>query len=158
MTSTVETQLVALYQRHGVLTPELVVDEARKKDSPLHEHFEWDVKKAAAQHWLDTARALIRSVRLQVVNETRVLTAPMFVRDPALPSHQQGYVRTADLRGDDDRARDLVADECSRAASAFRRAREVAAAVGVESDVAMLFQQTVALGERIRATVTPSGE
>lgn len=149
----VHEYLIALHKQHGTLTPELVVADAKRKDSPLHELFEWDKAKAAQAHWHDVARALIRNVRVVVVNEGRSLRAPYFVRDPALPSKVQGYTTVHKLRTDADLARDAVADECSRAASAFRRAQEVAAAVGVESDVRDLLNETLALGQRVQASV-----
>lgn len=145
--------LIAMHERLGEsLTPEVVVKDARRPDSPLHELFNWDVEKAAEAHWNDVARSLIRNVRVRVIHEGRTLTAPYFVRDPALPHHQQGYTSVIKLRSDADMARDAVADECARAASAFRRAREVAAAVGVESDVRDLLDETLALGQRVKTT------
>lgn len=158
MKSSIEQCLIDLHAKHGSITPELVIEAARNPESPLHDQFEWDVKKAAHEHWLDVARSLIRSVRVQIVNESRVLRAPYFVRDPRLPSTQQGYVAVQDVRGDADLARDTVADECARAASAFRRAQEVAAAVGVSDDVLALLTQTVSLSERLReANVAEKG-
>ena len=151
MKQSVNDYLIALHQEHGTLTPELVVEDAKRKDSPLHDLFEWDKAKAAQAHWHDVARALIRNVRVVVVNEGRSLRAPFFVRDPALSSKVQGYTTVTKLRTDADLARDAVADECSRAAAAFRRAQEVAAAVGVDADVRDLLDETLALGQRVKS-------
>lgn len=151
MKQSVNDHLIALHQQHGTLTPEVVVADARRKDSPLHELFEWDTKKAAVSHWHDVARALIRNVQVVVVNEGRTLRAPYFVRDPSLPSNVQGYTTTIKLRTNADLARDAVADECSRAAAAFRRAQQVAAAVGVADDLRDLLDETLALGQRVKA-------
>ena len=118
MKQSVNDYLIALHQEHGTLTPDLVVEDAKRKDSPLHDLFEWDKAKAAQAHWHDVARALIRNVRVVVVNEGRSLRAPFFVRDPALSSKVQGYTTVTKLRTDADLARDAVADECSRAAAA----------------------------------------
>lgn len=115
----------------GVLTPELVIADAKKKDSPLHGQFEWDVKQAAYQHWLDQARALIRAVRV-VVTEERI-SAPAWVRDPNAEHDAQGYVSTVSLRSDADSARVVVVAEFARAAAAIRRAREVAKALDLEA-------------------------
>lgn len=51
----------------GNLTKEAVLDEARKPDSPLHNHpaFDWDQTKAATHHWLDQARRVIREFRIE---------------------------------------------------------------------------------------------
>jgi hypothetical protein len=147
---TIQDHLIALHRQHGTLTPELVVEDARNEDSPLHDLFEWDPAKAALAHWHGVARALIRNVRVVVVNEDRVIKAPYFVRDPSLPHTQQGYTTVERLRNDADMARDAVADECSRAAAAFRRAQEVATAVGVDDDIEQLLQNTLALGQRVK--------
>jgi len=149
MKTEINDYLIQLQKKHGTLTPEIVVSDARRKDSPLHGCFVWDVKKAAHEHWLDTARQLIRSVRVVIVQDNKVLKAPYFVRDPRMGSKEQGYAATAELRGDADLAREVVADECARAASAFRRAQEVANALGVESDVLDLISRTVALKDRV---------
>lgn len=49
------------------LTPKMVVDDARKSDSPLHGEFEWDKNKAAEKYWIAQARSLISSVSYQVI-------------------------------------------------------------------------------------------
>jgi hypothetical protein len=41
-------RIAVLIERHdGVVTPDLVVDDARDPTSPLHEFFEWDDRDAA---------------------------------------------------------------------------------------------------------------
>lgn len=155
MKSSIEQCLIDMHAKHGRITPEMVVEAAKHPDSPLHDKFEWGVEKAAREHWLYVARNLISAVRVQIVNESRVLHAPYFVRDPRLSSTQQGYVAVQDIRKDDDLARDAVANECARAASAFRRAQEVAAAAGVHEDVLALLTQTVSLSDRLRKANSP---
>lgn len=152
MKHNVNEYLIALHAKHGTLTPDLVVADARRKDSPLHDLFEWDTKKAALAHWHDTARQLIRNVRVNITHQSRTLRAPFFVRDPNLDSKTQGYTTIERVRNDADMARETVADECARAAAAFRRAYEVAVAVGAEHDVATLLDQTLHLGNRMRGT------
>lgn len=53
-----------IYDEHGRLTAQLVVDEASDPESLLHSHFEWDDEVAAEQHRLAQARKLIRKVRI----------------------------------------------------------------------------------------------
>ena len=43
-----------------------VVKAAKDPANPLHRYFTWDVQKAAQQHWLEQARRLIRSVRVEI--------------------------------------------------------------------------------------------
>lgn len=57
-------QLLAIYDTHGELTPELIVDAARVESHPLHDRFEWDDKVAGEAWRRDQAHELIRSVRV----------------------------------------------------------------------------------------------
>lgn len=49
----------------GELTPHATVDAARDRKHVLHPHFEWDDKRAAENHRLDQARAIIRSITVE---------------------------------------------------------------------------------------------
>lgn len=136
-------------QNGGRLTPEIVVADAKSVDSPLHGEFEWNVDKAAYQHWLDQARALIRSVRVVVKTETMQVSTVAYVRDPNSESDQQGYVSIQSLRGDRDAARAALIAEFSRAASYLRRAREIAAALSLSDEVDQLLEGVVGLRKRV---------
>lgn len=59
-------RLHELLSSHGKLTPQLVVKDARKKMSPLHEFFEWDNDEAAKKFRLHQARMLMNSIELKV--------------------------------------------------------------------------------------------
>lgn len=71
-------RLQDLYARHGAVTPTLVLEEAKKKRSPLHKGFEWDDKEAAQQYRLTQARLIVRSVivrRPDSIGEYRAVRA-----------------------------------------------------------------------------------
>lgn len=53
----------------GILKPDVVVAEARPKDSPLHSRFEWDDAKASHEYRIWQARQLIR-VSVEVIEGT----------------------------------------------------------------------------------------
>lgn len=55
-------RLEKLQQKHGNVTADLVVREARKKNSPLHNGFEWDDTEAALEYRLHQARKIINAV------------------------------------------------------------------------------------------------
>lgn len=59
--------LLDIYDRHQELTPDLVVDEARDPDHPLHHRFEWDDAVAAEGFRREQARSLIQSVKVSFV-------------------------------------------------------------------------------------------
>lgn len=66
---TIGSRLDELTQEHGAVTAQIVLDDARKRGSPLHGFFNWNDKAAAEAHRLDKARFLLRSVRIVVTRE-----------------------------------------------------------------------------------------
>jgi hypothetical protein len=60
----VKEAITEIYNKYGSLTSELVLKEAKKKNSPLHEHFLWDDTEAARQYRLIQAGELIRRVKV----------------------------------------------------------------------------------------------
>lgn len=57
-------QLQDIYEKHGKLTPPLVVDTARDPEHPLHDRFEWDDAIAGEKWRREQAHELIRSVKI----------------------------------------------------------------------------------------------
>lgn len=135
----------------GRLTPETVLRDAKRKESPLHSSFEWDDKKAAHQHRLDTARELIRGVRLITTTETINLKSIVFVRDPRRAANDAGYVRACDLSRDAAASRAAVLVEFDRAVSAMQRARDVAGMVGQTALIDKLIETLLAGKAKIAA-------
>lgn len=63
--SDLRVELQKVYERHGYLTPELVVEEARPKNHPLHlKVFDKDVPAAAEAYYRERAHELIRTLRV----------------------------------------------------------------------------------------------
>ena len=65
---TKQEALLQIYEKHGKLTPELVVDEAKDKNSPLYEYFDWNNKEAGQKWRIHQARLLI--CRVKIISET----------------------------------------------------------------------------------------
>lgn len=137
----------------GLLTPEAVFEAAKKKTSPLHGEFEWDRDKAFHEHNIERARALIRSVRIEIKTETTVIRTVAYVRDPDLPPEEQGYVSTLSLRNDAEKARAAIVQEFSRAASALRRARELAIALDLAGEVEAVAEQVDLIRTKVEARI-----
>jgi hypothetical protein len=57
-------RLEQLHKKHGKLTPEIVLDDARRPRSILHSYFEWDDTTAAEKWRREQARHLIKAVRV----------------------------------------------------------------------------------------------
>ena len=71
--------LDGILERHGRLTPELVVDESRPEDAPLHPEFEWD-DRIAAENWRrNQASYLIRHIAVEVPNRQEPTLVRAFV-------------------------------------------------------------------------------
>jgi hypothetical protein len=125
----------------GVLTPDSVVADAKRKDSPLHRFFTWDIKAAAAAYWVQQARTLITSVRIERRTDTTVISSVYYVRDPNAPSEKQGYVSVKTLQTDEEMARVALIQEFARVGDLLRRARELAAVLEQEDRVDALVRQ-----------------
>lgn len=119
----------------GRVTPAMVVDAARNPASVLHDQFDWNDASAAEKNRLDTARTLIRSVKVIVKNETMVLATPLALRDVTVDPGQQGYILTANLLNDEEAARLTILRYFTQAQGAMNKAREVAAALGRADDI-----------------------
>jgi hypothetical protein len=80
-------------QEHGVLTPELVLEEAKDPKSPLHPHFEWDDTVAARKYRVSQAKRLITTlvVRTSVIERR----AHVYVRHEE-PAAQRKYPKRVD--------------------------------------------------------------
>ena len=137
-------------RNRGRLDPHDVITDARDKESPLHSHFTWDNREAADKQRLHEARTLIRSVRVTYVENQTVHRTIAYVRDPAKPSEEAGYVSTSVLRTDEDLARAALVDEFSRAAAAMRRAVDVAKALNLQSEVAEQLRAIESLKTRVQ--------
>lgn len=114
-------------ERKGVLTPQVVLDDARKPDSVLHPLIEWDTERAALAWQLAQAQAVIRSVRVLITVEETEVTAVRYVPDPAPPP---GRYRNMDSMNQSQRLL-AVEQEVNRAAGHMRRAVSVAAVAGL---------------------------
>jgi len=139
-----------LESKEGKVTPQELVDAARNKNHPLHNDFEWDDKKAAQKHRLDTARAIIASVRVVITTETRKINCPGYARDPEAAPNEQGYVSIVRLRDNREMAEEALLAEVGRVQSILERAEEFAHALELEREYAAALDAALTLKSRIR--------
>lgn len=92
------------YQKHGELTPQIVVDEARPETAPLHNRFEWNDVLAGEAYRRVQAAELIRSVRITFsdnkTGERRSVRGFHSLRQ-AGDSDRGGYAPTEEILQDD---------------------------------------------------------
>lgn len=103
--------LQGIYDRSGYLTPELVVEAARPKDSPLHKAiFDRSPNEAAEAWYRERAGELIRKVKIKSVRDDDSVPADVrayysvhdsnrgFIYEPAEKVAQDPFLRQLVLR------------------------------------------------------------
>lgn len=142
---TIRARLRQLETRAGRLTPDVVVREARNPKSDLHDQFEWNDKKAGHQWRLEQARRLIVSI-CYVESETAESQAvPCYVRDPNLPSNEQGYRSIATFRDDKQDALRLMSVELQRIEALLARLEGIAQVLGEQKRFVSVTREVAAL-------------
>lgn len=119
-------------RKGGLLLAEDVLATAADPEHELHGEFEWDDAKAAHAHRMEQARQLVRTVRVETRVEKTTLSTVYYVKHP---EHAAGYIGVPELRTQDELARKAIADEFGRALAALRRARDLATALGFETQI-----------------------
>lgn len=92
----------------GLLMPEVVVEAAKPKTSPLHKHFEWNNTKAAAQHRLWQARQLISVCVTILPGETEPMQC--FSSLSTDRGNGGGYRTTVEVLSNEDMRQQLLQD------------------------------------------------
>ena len=136
-------------EHHGRLTPDVVIADAKKKSSPLHGQFTWNVGKAAYERWVEQARELIRSVRVEVTTSTCCISAPRYVDDPR--SKAPGYVEVSTLKPQKVLAREALRGVLDRVLAGLERAQEIAAVLGLQEEVTKFLTGLRELKEQVAA-------
>jgi hypothetical protein len=100
-----------LEQKHGVITPELLVKEGRRRGSPVYRYFTNDVNEAAAKRWLDEARMIIRSVYIYIEQPDEDPTpVRKYIRVEATESRPEatGYMDVIEVCADDELRQQMI--------------------------------------------------
>lgn len=84
----------------GILQVDAVLQEAKDKSSPLHNHFEWDDSVAAEAHRRYQARVLIQRCKITIV-ETEPTTVRAFVSLQSDREAGGGYRMTTKVMDDE---------------------------------------------------------
>ncbi len=93
----------------GLLQPETVVSEARRKSSVLHSRFEWDNSVAGEQYRIWQARQLIR-VAVEVLEGTTEETEVFVSLTPDRQRESGGYRVIAEVLSDKQMRKVMLAD------------------------------------------------
>lgn len=142
---------LAALESDGRLTAEDVVRAARTTTSPLHEFFEWDDEKAAHEHRLGQARALIRSVQVRVTTDEGAIVVPQWVEDPNKERGAQGYVSLDRLRSEPETANSMLRSELIQVEARMTRAVQLSEALGLKPRTQAVARRVRTLRQRVEA-------
>ena len=108
---TVLRELQSIEEKNGLITPHLVVEEAKDEESPLHSHFEWDDITAGDAHRLWQARALIKNVTLKIDKKRHQAFFNVQVNQE---ENTKGYVSRVKVLDSDDYKQQILRDALRR--------------------------------------------
>ena len=85
--------------QNGIITPADLVEDARKKNSPLHKCFEWDNTIAAGAYRITQAQYILRQIEVMIEREDETsFTVRAFHH--VNTEEQQGYTTIENARND----------------------------------------------------------
>jgi hypothetical protein len=132
-------RIQALEDSSGRLTPRRVFEDAKRKSSPLHALYNWNMKHAAEKWWLHHTRLIIASVTVQVTVNHAVLKSPHYVVDTTVKGG--GYQSVVTMRADPASARESLVYTLEVAAGHLRRAYDLAKPLGLVREIDALLAQ-----------------
>lgn len=105
-----EDELELIRKNHGgVLRPEDMVEFAKDPETTLHHDFNWDIEEAAYQHWLETARRIIRAV-VTIVGEGDTAISYRAYVSLSSDRGKDGYRAIAEVFTDEERTEIMLQD------------------------------------------------
>lgn len=155
-TEEIRNAILACRDKRGRITPNAVIKTARNKNSVLNGLFEWDINKAAAQHWVERARDLItRYVTVQVISRGRPYDVVLYAHDPR-EKNKQGYIPLTGPDMNRKLALQVLDAEFGRCVSAIERARGIATVLedrcpGIVERLEELLQQIISMQTALAA-------
>lgn len=133
-------------EKDGRLTPTEVLEEARSPESPLHDQFNWNDTEAAEKYRLMQASRLIVRLRVNVTVHSVPLRVPVYVRDPEVAG---SFRNIETVRSHEDASRAVIVDEMKRVTNAVRRAKTVAAALGLTDEISQIDALAASIVSRV---------
>ena len=120
----VEAQIVGeeiekIEKENGGVTPKDIVNKAKAHDNPMHQMFEWDDKKAAEAHRLDTARRIICCL-VTVDDENKRKPTRAYVNITERAPTKQGLFANIKKAMSDAESREIVLKNALNELAAFR--------------------------------------
>ncbi|MBA2526596.1 MAG: hypothetical protein H0V18_12580 [Pyrinomonadaceae bacterium] len=140
-------------EQAGSLTPDAIIEEAQKADSPLHGEFTWDIEKAALITWRDQARRLISSFSIQLKVHRKEYRVQEFVELPGKELRTQGYISINTIKGKKELAAEFLEDQLKVASAYVVKTTDYAAVLGLRKRTEGIVQEIASLREDARGRV-----
>ena len=151
-------ELHRIARENDGVTAEIVLEKAKSKKSPLHDHFEWSDTKAAAKYRLDQARSMIRWITVEIVytGSNKALTIKPVIIERAFRhvTNEDGegaYQTLAEIQENEDHRSQVeqqLASELEQVAEELQRYQHLA-------DYAL---QVKGIAKKVRAAKKPKGK
>jgi hypothetical protein len=138
------------------LAARYMVDDARKPSSPLHDLFEWDDAVAADQQRISRARTLLRTYKIDIRTDHKVITSVAYVRNPIAAHRQQGYVHINKLRSDRELALAALRSYFGRAMGYLRSSRNLAEVLDLVDEFDELLDNMESFEQKIAKAGKPA--
>ena len=87
----------------GIISPNQLVNSAKKKKSPIHDCFTWDDTKAAKKYRIEEAKYLLRTVIVEYIQENKTYTTRAFVS-----TNDKEYQKIESVLADDELVEHLL--------------------------------------------------
>ena len=100
-------QEIAKNTPDGIATPEAIIEDARKKNSPIHRFYEWDKDIAFEQYLLDRTRHIVKSIQYAVHYNQQVVAVRAFEHVTS-PGGVRGYKAIEEVKCDEFYKRQVV--------------------------------------------------
>jgi hypothetical protein len=100
-----------LMEKRGFVTPQIVVEDAEKTNSPLHNYFTWNNDEAAIKWRIEQAKMLIRSIVVTVINEDKPEIRQFFSVTPSEEMNTEAkkvYVTLNTVMNDDAKKDEVI--------------------------------------------------
>jgi hypothetical protein len=138
-------QYISSIDRHGEITAEELVADAKRPTSPLHELWDWDVQRSAERDWLRRGRDILAVYHVDVMYRQQVVSYPQYVRNPDAPARTQGMIAVPVLRTDPAASRRTIQMELTRVIQLLTgRVRSLCIALGYAADYEQFIEQPAA--------------
>lgn len=128
-------ELARIEKENGSLTPELVVDESRGEDAPLHPVFEWDDKKAAENYRVVQAGSLIRNVTVKIEEAPRMEPTRAFVNVAPVGQCKGIFVSIKNAMGNEETRETVVARALAELEKVKEKYKDLHELAGIFSEI-----------------------